>query len=69
MYYEIRGHNAIKPVGKYCDVAYNKSEKNALIKQYKEYLKTKELDMFKVTTYRDNDSIKEIITYFNRKGE
>ena len=63
MYYVIRGYNAVKPVDEYCDTAYNKGEKNVLIKQYKEYLKSKELDMFKVVSYRNNDELKDIITY------
>lgn len=63
MYYVIKGYNAVKPVDEYCDTAYNKGEKNTLIKQYKEYLKNKELDMFKVVTYRNNNEVKDIITY------
>ena len=63
MYYVINGYNAVTPVGTYCDVAYNKGEKTALIKQYKEYLKNKELDMFKVASYRDNGNLKAIISY------
>ena len=63
MYYRIRGFNDNKRVGKYCNIAYNKREKNYLIKQYKEYLKSKELDMFKVTSYLDNGTIKETISY------
>lgn len=61
MYYEIRGY---KPVlDKYSDVAYNKSDKNKLIKQYKEYLQNKEIDMYKVSSYLDNGTLKEIVTY------
>lgn len=63
MYYVIKGYNAVKPVDEYCDTAYNKSEKNALIKQYKEYLKNKELDMFKVASYRNGGELKEVIAY------
>lgn len=63
MYYVINGYNAVTPVDNYCDVAYNKGEKTALIKQYKEYLKNKELDMFKVASYRDNGNLKDIISY------
>lgn len=63
MYYVIEGYNAVKPVDQYADVAYNKSEKNELIKQYKEYLKQKELDMFKVASYRNDGELKEVIAY------
>lgn len=63
MYYVIKGYNAVKSVDEYCDTAYNKGEKIALIKQYKEYLKSKELDMFKVVSYRNNNELKDIITY------
>lgn len=63
MYYVIKGYNAVKPVDEHCDIAYNKGEKIALIKQYKEYLKSKELDMFKVVSYRNNNELKDIITY------
>lgn len=63
MYYVIKGYNAFKPVDEYCNTAYNKGEKIALIKQYKEYLKSKELDMFKVVSYRNNNELKDIITY------
>lgn len=63
MYYVIKGYNAVKPVDEYCDTAYNKGEKKALIKQYKEYLKNKELDMFKVVSYLDNGELKEVMTY------
>ena len=63
MYYVIKGYNAVKPVDEYCDTAYNKGEKIALIKQYKEYLKSRELDMFKVVSYRNNNELKDIITY------
>ena len=63
MYYVIIGYNAFRPVDEYCDIAYNKCEKIALIKQYKEYLKAKELDMFKVVSYRNNTDVKDIITY------
>lgn len=63
MYYVIKGYNAVKPVDEYCNTAYNKGEKIALIKQYKEYLKSRELDMFKVVSYRNNNELKDIITY------
>lgn len=63
MYYVINGYNAVTPVDNYCDVAYNKGEKNTLIKQYKEYLKNKELDMFKVASYRNDGELKDIIMY------
>lgn len=63
MYYVIKGYNAVKPVDEYYDTAYNKGEKIALIKQYKEYLKNRELDMFKVASYRNNNELKDIITY------
>lgn len=63
MYYEIKGYNAVKPVDEYCAVTYNKSDKNKLIKQYKEYLQNKEIDMFKVSSYLDNGTLKEIVTY------
>lgn len=63
MYYVIKGYNAVKSVDEYCDTAYNKSEKKALIKQYKEYLKSKELDMFKVASYRNDGELKEVIAY------
>ena len=63
MYYVINGYNAVTPVDIYCDIAYNKGEKTALIKQYKEYLKNKEIDMFKVASYRDNGILKDIISY------
>lgn len=63
MYYVIKGYKAVKSVDEYCDTAYNKGEKIALIKQYKEYLKSKELDMFKVVSYRNNNELKDIITY------
>lgn len=63
MYYVIKGYNAVKPVDEYCDIAYNKGEKTALIKQYKEYLKNKKLDMFKVVSYRNNNELKGIIVY------
>lgn len=63
MYYVIRGYNAVEPVDNYCDTAYNKGEKIALIKQYKEYLKNKELDMFKVVSYRDDGELKSVVTY------
>lgn len=63
MYYFIKGYNTVKPVDNYCDVAYNKGEKNALIKQYKEYLKNSELDMFKVESYRNDGELKSIIRY------
>lgn len=63
MYYVIKGYNAVKPVDEYCDIAYNKGEKNILIKRYKGYLKNKELDMFKVVSYRNNNELKDIIAY------
>lgn len=63
MYYVIRGYNADRPVDEYCDTTYNKGEKNVLIKQYKEYLKQKELDMFKVASYRNDGELKEVIAY------
>lgn len=63
MYYVIKGYNAVKPVDEYCDTVYNKGEKNALIKQYKEYLKSKELDMFKVASYCNDGELKEVISY------
>lgn len=63
MYYVIKGYNAVKSVDEYCDIAYNKGEKNVLIKQYKEHLKQKELDMFKVASYRNDGELKEIIAY------
>lgn len=63
MYYVIKGYNAVKPVDEYCDTAYNKSEKNYLIKQYKEYLKNKELDMIKVASYLNDGELKGVITY------
>lgn len=64
MYYEIKGYNAVKPVdGKYTDVAYNKTDKKALIKQYKEYLNNKEIDMIKVASYLNDGELKEIVTY------
>lgn len=61
MYYEIRGYKPVQD--KYSDVAYNKAEKNALIKQYKKYLQNKEIDIFKVASYLDNGTLKEIVTY------
>lgn len=63
MYYEIKGHNAVKPVDDYCAVAYNKSEKNELIKQYKGYLRDKDIDMFKVAKYLNDGELKEVVTY------
>ena len=63
MYYVIRGYNAVGPVDEYCDTVYNKGEKIALIKQYKEYLKNKELDMFKVVSHRNDGELKSVITY------
>lgn len=63
MYYEIKGYNAVKPVDEYCNVAYNKGEKETLVKQYKEYLKSKELDMFKVVSHRNDGELKSVITY------
>lgn len=63
MYYEVKGYNAVKPVDQYVDVAYNKSEKNELIKQYKEYLQNKELDMFKVVSYLNSGELKSVVAY------
>ena len=63
MYYEIKGYNAVKPVDQYDDVAYNKSEKNVLIKQYKEYLHNKEIDTFKVASYLNDGELKGIVIY------
>lgn len=64
MYYEIKGYKSVKPVdGKYADIAYNKADKNTLIKQYKEYLNNKELDMFKVASYLNDGELKEVVTY------
>lgn len=63
MYYVIKGYNSIMSVDDYCDTAYNKGEKKSLIKQYKEYLNNKELDMFKVLSYLDDGTLKEIATY------
>lgn len=63
MYYEIKGYNAVKPVAQYDDVAYNKFEKNELIKQYKKYLQNKELDMFKVASYLNSGELKSVVTY------
>lgn len=63
MYYVIKGYNAVKPVEQYYNIAYSKGEKIALIKQYKEYLKNRELDMFKVASYRNNNELKDIITF------
>ena len=62
MYYEIKGYNALKHVV-HTDVAYNKREKNTLIKQYKEHLKNKDIDMFEVVSYLDNGKLKDIVTY------
>ena len=64
MYYEIKGYNDLKHIlTTYTDVAYNKGEKNILIKQYKGYLQNKEIDSFKVVSYRNNGKLKEVITY------
>lgn len=64
MYYEIKGYNALKHlITAYTDVAYNKREKNILIKQYKGYLQNKEIDSFKVVSYLDNGKLKTIVTY------
>lgn len=63
MYYKIRGYNNLKPALLYTDVVYNKSEKNTLIKQYKEYLKNKKIDMFEVVSYLNNGKLKDIVTY------
>ena len=62
MYYKIRGYNNLKPT-LYNDVVYNKGEKNALIKQYKEYLKNEKIDMFEVVSYLDNGKLKDFVTY------
>lgn len=64
MYYEVKGYSAIKELsGLYTDVAYNKSEKNELIRQYKGYLQNKEIDMFKVVSYLNDGELKGIVTY------
>lgn len=63
MYYKIRGYNNLKPALLYNDVVYNKGEKNTLIKQYKEYLNNKEIDMFEVASYLNNGKLKDIVTY------
>lgn len=63
MLYEIRGYNSFKQAYLYVDVAHNKSEKNALIKQYKEYLQNKEIDMIKVGSYLNSGELKGIVTY------
>ncbi len=63
MYYVIKGYNSIMSVDDYCYTVYNKGEKKAVIKQYKEYLNNNELDMFKVLTYLDDGTLKEIATY------
>ena len=63
MYYKIRGYNNLKPERLYTDVVYNKGEKNTLIKQYKEYLKNEEIDMFEVVSYLNNGKLKDIVTY------
>lgn len=63
MYYVIKGYNSVKPVDQYVDVAYNKSEKNVMIKQYKEYLQNKELDMFKVASYLNSGELKSAVIY------
>lgn len=64
MYYEVKGYNAVKAVqGLYTDVAYNKSEKNELIRQYKGYLQNKEIDMFKVESYLNDGELKGVVAY------
>lgn len=63
MYYKIRGYNNLKQALLYTTVVYNKGEKNILIKQYKEYLKNKEIDMFEVVSYLNNGKLKDIVTY------
>lgn len=63
MYYVIKGYNSIMAVDDYCDIAYNKGEKKALIKQYKKRLNNKELDMFKVLSYLNDGELKEVATY------
>lgn len=63
MYYEVRGYNAVKPVDQYADVAYSKSEKNELIKQYKNYLQNREIDSFKVVSYLNDGELKSVVTY------
>lgn len=64
MYYVIKGYSSLKQkLIAYADVAYNKREKNILIKQYKGYLQNKEIDSFKVVSYLDNGKIKDIIAY------
>lgn len=64
MYYEIKGYNALKHIlGTFTDVAYNKREKNILIKQYKGFLKNKDIDSFKVVSYLDNGKLKDVVTY------
>ena len=64
MYYKVKGYNAVKAVqGLYIDVAYNKSEKNELIRQYKGYLQNKEIDTFKVVSYLNDGELKGVVTY------
>ena len=63
MYYEIKGYNAVKPVDQYVDVAYSKSEKNVLIKQYKNYLQNREIDYFKVVSYLNDGELKSVVTF------
>lgn len=63
MYYVIKGYNSIMSVDDYCSTIYNKGEKKAVIKQYKDYLNNNKLDMFKVLTYRNDGTLKEIATY------
>lgn len=64
MYYEIKGYNALKHLLiTYTDVAYNKREKNNLIKQYKGYLQNKDIDSFKVVSYRNDGKLKSVVTY------
>lgn len=64
MYYEIKGYNAVKPVESvYTDIAHNKGEKSELVKKYKGYLRDKDIDMFKVSSYLNNGTLKEIVTY------
>lgn len=62
MYYKIRGYDNLIPTV-YNDVVYNMGEKNTLIKQYKQYLKNNEIDMFEVVSYLNNGKLKNIVTY------
>lgn len=58
MYYEIRGYNKQEVVNTYVEVAYDRSEKEYYIKQFKNYLKEGVLDMFKVTAHYDDNAVK-----------